>query len=242
MPRMARIVVPNTPHHIVQRGHNKQTVFVSDDDYRYYLANLFEWKERLSCKVYGWCLMTNHIHLIINPGEDVDSLGLLMKRLAAKQTRFVNRLEDRTGSLWEGRYKSCPIQTDEYLLACCRYVDLNPVRAHMVANPEDYRWSSYRTKIGLTQNKILDVDACYFGLGQTLAQRQSRYRQWVMQDTSESELTMIREASKHSQPIGSTQFATEIEEKLGVRVSLNKPGRPRKLLEVNECSVFYGAR
>ena len=88
MPRMARIVVPNTPHHIVQRGHNKQKVFASDDDYQYYLANLFEWKERLNCKVYGWCLMTNHIHLIINPGEEVDSLGLLMKRLAAKQPRF----------------------------------------------------------------------------------------------------------------------------------------------------------
>jgi len=99
MPRMARIVVPNTPHHIVQRGHNKQVVFVSEDDYQYYLENLVEWKEQLQCEVYAWCLMTNHIHLIINPGEEVDNLGRLMKRLAGKQTRYVNRVEQRTGSL-----------------------------------------------------------------------------------------------------------------------------------------------
>ena len=132
-------MVPNTPHHIVQRGHNKQVVFVSDDDYQYYLENLFEWKAQLNCKVYAWCLMTNHIHLVINPGDEVDNLGKLMKRLAGKQTRYVNRLERRSGSLCEGRYKSSPIETDTYLLACCRYVELNPVRAKMVEKPEEYR-------------------------------------------------------------------------------------------------------
>ena len=95
MPRKARIVVPNTPHHIVQRGHNKQVVFVNDDDYQYYLENVFEWKEQLNCKVYAWCLMTNHIHLIINPGDEMDNLGKLMKLLAGKQTRYVNRLSKK---------------------------------------------------------------------------------------------------------------------------------------------------
>ena len=132
MPRKARVVVPNTPHHIVQRGHNKQVVFVERRDYYYYLQNLREWKEKLGCKLYAYCLMTNHIHLIVDPGDEPDNLALLMKRVTARQTRLVNYLEKRTGSLWEGRYKSSPIDTNEYLLTCCRYVEMNPVRAGMV--------------------------------------------------------------------------------------------------------------
>jgi len=228
MPRKARIVVPNTPHHIVQRGHNKQLVFVSDDDYQYYLENVFEWKEQLNCKIYAWYLMTNHIHLVINPGDEVDNLGKLMKRLAGKQTRYVNRLEKRTGSLWEGRYKSSPIETEAYLLACCRYVELNPVRAKMVKNPEDYHWSSYQEKTGLKEQKNMDSDACYLSLGNTQEKRMSRYKQWVESDVSEQEIKSIREAMQHGHPTGSQLFTESIEKKLGIRLSLNKPGRPKK--------------
>jgi len=136
MPRRARIILSNTAHHIVQRGHNRQAVFIEDADYQYYLRTLREWKEELAIKVYGYCLMTNHVHLIIDPCEDRDNLGKLMKRLAGRQTRYVNYLERRSGSLWEGRYKSSPIETDTYLLACCRYVELNPVKAGMVKRTE----------------------------------------------------------------------------------------------------------
>ena len=241
MPRNARIVVPNTPHHIVQRGHNKQVVFAGDDDYQYYLENLFEWKEQLNCKVYAWCLMTNHIHLIINPGNEIDSLAKLMKRLAGKQTRYVNRLEKRTGSLWEGRYKSSPVETDAYLLACCRYVELNPVRAKMVEKPEDYRWSSYKEKTGLKEVKNIDIDPCYLSLGETPEQRMTRYKQWVETDVTEYELKSIREAMQRGQPTGSLLFAESIENKLGIRLSLNKPGRPKKEMEqIQEARVNYG--
>lgn len=116
MARKARIVVSNTPHHIIQRGHNKSVVFVSEDDYTYYFDNLNEWKQASGCKIYAYCLMTNH-HLIVDPGPDSGTLGLLMKRLAGRQTRYVNRLESRSGTLWEGRYKSNPIQVETYLLA-----------------------------------------------------------------------------------------------------------------------------
>ena len=148
MPRKARIVLANCPHHIIQRGHNRAAVFAEDRDYLYYLENLSEWKSQLGCRVYSYCLMTNHIHLIIDPGDHPANLGLLMKRVTARQTRFVNQLERRSGSLWEGRYKSSPIETDSYLLACCRYIELNPVRAMMVLSAQHYRWSSYRAKIG----------------------------------------------------------------------------------------------
>ena len=156
MPRLSRIILPNQPHHIIQRGHNKQDVFLSEDDYRYYLENLNDWKQRLGCKIYAYCLMTNHGHLIIDPGSKATSLSLLMKRVAGRQTRYVNRRYRRTGTLWEGRYKSSPIETDAYLLACCRYVELNPVRAHIVRLPEQYQWSSYRSKVGLAEWSGLD--------------------------------------------------------------------------------------
>ena len=139
MPRTGRVVLPNHPHHIVQRGHNRQVVFAADEDFEYYLDTLKEWKRAHGIKVYGYCLMTNHVHLVLEPPEEIAALGRLMKRLAGRQTRFVNRLEGRRGTLLESRYKSSPIQTDAYLLACCRYVDLNPVRARMVARTEDYR-------------------------------------------------------------------------------------------------------
>jgi len=103
MPRTARLVVPDHPHHIIHRGHNRQPVFVSDDDYRYYLDNLLEWKTKLKCRLYAYCLMTNHVHLIVDPGENEVNLAKLMKRVAGRQTRYVNKLEKRTGTLWEGR-------------------------------------------------------------------------------------------------------------------------------------------
>ena len=114
MPRQARLVIPHFPHHVIQRGHNRQVVFAGDDDYLFYLDTLQEWKARLGCRIYAHCLMTNHVHLVIDPGEDPDNLARLMKRVAGRQTRYVNRMEQRSGSLWEGRYKSSLIQDDAY--------------------------------------------------------------------------------------------------------------------------------
>ncbi len=122
MPRKARVLVPNCPHHIVQRGHNRTAVFLADEDYQYYLENLREWKEELGIKLYAWCLMTNHIHIIAEPGQDAMTLSLLMKRVNGRQSAYVNKLEGRSGSLWEGRYKASLIQRDSYLLCCYRYI------------------------------------------------------------------------------------------------------------------------
>jgi REP element-mobilizing transposase RayT len=115
MPRLGRVVLPNYPHHIVQRGHNRQVVFAAEHDFKYYLETLSEWRSIYEVRIYAWCLMTNHIHLIVEPPENVARLGQLMKRLSGRQTRYVNRLEGRSGTLWESRYKSSPIQTDELI-------------------------------------------------------------------------------------------------------------------------------
>ncbi len=129
MPRMARVVLPNYPHHVVQRGHDRQVVFAGAGDCRRYLRDLRELKEAFDVRVYAYCLMTNHVHLLLSPGERASGLGRLMKALAARATRYRNRLERRSGTLWEGRYKSSVVDSDAYLLACCRYIELNPVRA-----------------------------------------------------------------------------------------------------------------
>ncbi len=127
MPRMGRIVLPNYPHHVVQRGHNRQVVFAAEQDYRRYISDLRELKDVFGVKVYAYCLMTNHVHLLLAPGEAVAGLGQLMKALAARATRYRNRLEGRTGTLWESRYKSSVVESDAYLLACCRYIGFYPV-------------------------------------------------------------------------------------------------------------------
>lgn len=226
MPRRRRIAVPCYPHHIVQRGHNRRAVFVTDDDRLAYLATLREFRQELGLQLHGYCLMTNHVHLIVNPGGDANNLGLLMKRLAGRHTRRINRLKRRTGTAWEGRFKCSPIESDSYLLACARYVDLNPVRAHIVEQPEDYRWSSYRARIGLSDCSWLDPDPCFLALAPTSEQRQRRYREFVTRGIPEQQIEFLRAAIQRNQLTGSDAFSLEIEQRIGERIFNRRPGRP----------------
>ncbi len=226
MPRKARILVPNYPHHIVQRGHNRKVVFLTDEDYRYYLENLKEWKTRLGINLYAWCLMTNHIHLILEPGHDASTVSELMKRLAGRQAAFVNKHEGRSGALWEGRFKASPIQRDNYLLACCRYVEMNPVRANMVAGPRQYRWSSYRERVGLIDAGLLDMDASYLGLADDVIKRTECYKTYLKQGASDKETELLRSAWARNQLTGNDRFVDEIERRTNRRVEFRARGRP----------------
>jgi putative transposase len=226
MPRMGRIVLPNYPHHVVQRGHNRQVVFAHSDDCQRYLADLKELKQAFGVKVYAYCLMTNHVHLLLAPGEAVTGLGQLMKALAARATRYRNRLEGRTGTLWESRYKSSVVQTDAYLLACSRYIELNPVRAGMVASPADFIWSSYRTRIGLEADDWLDSDPCFLALADTQARRRERYATFVGQAAPSDEVNLIRDAMQRGQLTGNNRFIDEIERIAGLRIERRGRGRP----------------
>ena len=218
MPRKARVLVPNYPHHIVQRGHNKKEVFRVKQDYQYYLDNLKEWKEALGIKLYAWCLMTNHIHIIAEPGDDAMTISQMMKRVNGKQSAFVNRLEGRTGTLWEGRYKASPIQRDAYLLSCVRYVELNPLTAGLVGDLEAYPWSSYPERAGLEKRTMLDLDCCYLGLGQTERKRLNRYREFLSQPNQSEDISRIRKGYQRNQLTGNRQFVDEIEERIGYRI------------------------
>jgi putative transposase len=190
--RKPRVVVVGYPHHVVQRGHNRKDVFPTDADRRAYLRTLAQFRSELNIRVYGYCLMTNHVHLIIAPQESPASLSVLMKNLAGRHAQRLNKVYERSGSAWEGRFKCSPIKSDRYLLACSRYVDLNPVRAGLVSKPEDYAWSSYRAKAGLETCAWLDPDPCFQALATTAERRQSRYREFVAQGVDELELAFLR--------------------------------------------------
>lgn len=229
MPRSSRVICPNTPHHIVQRGHNRQAVFISDDDYRYYLKNLIYFKQEFNCRIYSYCLMTNHVHLIVDPGSKPELLSLLMKHVAGRQARYVNRLEKRSGSLWEGRFKSSIVSTVEYLAACCRYVELNPLRAGIVKHPGKYQWSSYTSKANGERDLAVNLDRTYLALGNNEKERQVAYAQYVLTAAPEHEIKLIRNALQRGQLTGSETFREEISLKLGIRFSNRGPGRPRKI-------------
>jgi len=222
MPRIGRVVAPNLPHHVVQRGHNRNAVFVDDGDYSYYLDTLGNWTRQLQVKVYAWCLMTNHVHLLLDPGDDIKSIGLLMKRLAGRQTRFVNKQENRTGSLWDGRYKMSIVDSDEYFLQCCRYIELNPVKAKMVIRPRDYRWSSYRENAGLSASVIVDRH----GFTNLCDVSFEAYREYVAENTPPSEAEFIAQRLESNRLTGGNGFVKEIERRTGIRLEYKHPGRP----------------
>ena len=225
MPRTGRIVLQDYPHHVVQRGHNRQVVFAEAADYERYLSDLRELKEALGVRVYGYCLMTNHVHLLLGPRRD---LGALMKALAGRATRYRNRLEQRSGTLWESRYKSSLVQTDTYLLACCRYIELNPVRARMVGVPQDYAWSSARERLGLNDADVLDWHPTYLSLGRSAVDRQKRYAQFLKDAIPVGEWGLIRDSLQRGQLTGNARFVDEIERIIGKRVEHRGRGRPRK--------------
>ncbi|MGA9704458.1 transposase [Pseudomonas sp.] len=227
MPRMARLVLPNYPHHVVQRGHNKQVVFADVADFKNYLSNLQELKQALAVKVYAFCLMTNHVHLLLDPGDDPTALARLMKVLAARTTRYRNRLEGRTGTLWESRYRSSIVQNDTYLLACTRYIELNPIRARMVAHPSDYPWSSFNTRFDTTPGADwLDELPCFESAGLAPDEKRARYAVLIEQGVPTSEIQLIRNALQRGQLTGNSVFVDEIEKITGLRITNRGRGRP----------------
>lgn len=228
MARRRRVAIAGYPHHVVQRGHNRRDVFASDADRLSYLATLREFRDELGLKVHGYCLMSNHVHLIIDPGDDVEHLSQLMKRLAGRHTRRLNCLARRTGTAWEGRFRCSPIESERYLLACTRYVDLNPVRAGLVRRPEDYPWSSFRARIGVEPWTWLDPDPSYLALASNATDRARRYRQFVEQGIHAEELRFIREAVQHNQLTGSDAFVTQIAQNVGDWIVHGRAGRPKK--------------
>jgi len=225
MPRRARLSVPGIPWHIIQRGNNRAVCFYAEEDYRRYLDELTELSRRFGCAVHAYALMTNHVHLLLTP-EQSDSAALLMKHLGQRYVQYINRSYRRTGTLWEGRFRSCLTQTEDYVLACYRYIELNPVRAGMVRHPRDYRWSSFHANGDGKADALLSPQAEYLRLGSNPEERRQAYRALFKAHIDEGLLGEIRQATNGNFVLGSKRFQQEIGRMLKVRVSPGQAGRP----------------
>jgi putative transposase len=219
--------LPNIPIHIIQRGNNRQACFFSDDDYRVYLDWLGENARKTGCKIHAYVLMTNHVHLLITAGQD-DAPGQLMKALGQRYVQYVNRTYRRSGTLWEGRYRSCLIQDETYLLACQRYIELNPVRAAMVDHPAEYPWSSYRANAQGEEDALVTAHPLYAVLGGDAATQQAGYRELFRYELVPGLVDEIRQATNGNFALGNENFTKQVSEALGRRVVPGKSGRPLK--------------
>jgi putative transposase len=229
-PRLPRVLIPHCAHHIVQRGHSRKDVFIGPNDCDAYLDDLCSKKAELDVQVHAYCLMSNHVHLLLTPGRDATAISRLMKELARRATRRWNIQRAGSGSLWEARFKSSIVQTEKYLLACCRYIELNPVRAGMVAHAGEYPWSSYRGRMGLWPDKVLDLHPIYLGLGSSEILRRTAYRNYLDSEVSEADLLTIRAGSRTSVPTSDERFVRELEDLLGRKVAPGARGRPLKVV------------
>lgn len=230
MPRRPRLSLPGVPLHLIQRGNNRGACFYADEDYSYYLDHLAEQATKHGCRVHAYCLMTNHVHLLLTSTHE-NSLGGLMKALGQRYVQYVNRTYRRTGTLWEGRFRSCLMQDDAYVLACYRYIELNPVRAGMVAHPADYRWSSYRANAQGEIDPVLTPQTLYLAQGADQPTRQAAYRDLFRNELEAGLVDEIRLATNGNFALGDSRFTAQIEQALGRRTTPGKPGRPVKRTE-----------
>lgn len=175
MPRKPRVVMPGQPHHVLQRGNNRQAIFFSEADYRSFLEALQAACERYGCVVHAYALMTNHIHLLMTPGTE-DGLSRVMQSVGRRYVRYINDTYRRTGTLWEGRFKCSLVDTVDYLWRCFVYIEMNPVRAGMVRAPEDYRWSSFRANGLGRPDALLTAHKLYERLASDATGCQQAYR------------------------------------------------------------------
>ena len=195
MSRAPRVFLPNVPLHVVQRGHNRCPVFFGGADCRRYLTWLREAAETYRLAVHGYVLMTNHVHLLVTPG-DAASLGLTLQSLNRRYVCYINDREGRSGTLWEGRRRAAPIDSEAYLMTCLRYIELNPVRAGLVSDPAQYAWSSHRHHaLGYADN-LIKTHTVYLALGRSPRERQHAYVNLFRSVLSEAALKSIRSATR----------------------------------------------
>lgn len=227
MPRRPRLHVDDTPLHIVQRGHNREACFFAEEDYHCYLHWLGEGLKERACHLHAYALMTNHVHLLLTP-ERAETIPKLIISLGRRYVQYINRSYKRTGTLWDSRYKSSLVHAETYFLSCQRYIELNPVRAGMVEDPAQYRWTSYRANaLGQTEH-WLTTHLLYQSLGKNDAERQSAYRALFRTELDREAIDDIRLALNQNQPLGSERFHRDIENMLGMRREARPRGRPRK--------------
>lgn len=230
MARLPRFYFPGCAQHIIQRGNNREACFYDEDDYKAYLRFLKEAASKYQVAIHAFVLMTNHVHLLVT-ASDAQGVSRLMQALGRKYVQYFNFTHGRTGTLWEGRYKSTLVDTDTYLLTVYRYIELNPVRAGMVSHASEYPWSSYQSNALGKSIQILTSHVQYLLLGKTDSERQESYRSLFSGRMPDRELTAIREATNKAWVLGDERFRAKIEATTGRRAVPLGRGGDRKSAE-----------
>ena len=210
MARLPRYVLPGQPQHVIQRGNNRGVTFFAEEDYSFYRECLREACDQHGCAVHAYVLMTNHIHLLVTPDHST-SIAKVMQSVGRRYVQYINYTYQRSGTLWEGRYKATLIDSEQSLLTCSRYIELNPVRAGIVAHPGDYPWSSFRAHAHGQTDKLIQDHSLYTALGNTDITRQEAYRDLFKAQIDATTLNLIRESTNKAWAMGSDWFRKEIE-------------------------------
>ena len=227
MARQPRLTVAGYPHHIIQRGNNRQAIVRDDADRERLLGLWLEYSRQFKVAIHAWVIMDNHFHLLATP-ETGDGLPMMMQAVGRAYVRYFNLRHGRSGTLWEGRYRSTLIESERYLLACMVYIDLNPVRAGMVAQPADYRWSSHRHCIGQASDKLVSPHALFWGLGNTPFAREAAYAALVDAGLNPVQQTQLTQSTLSGWALGSAEFLQDLGASTPRRLQPGKPGRPAK--------------
>ena len=227
MARRRRLYVPGVAHHIIQRGNNREACFYEESDYKAYLALLKENADKHKVAVHAFVLMTNHVHLLCTPNNEIGNSRLLQS-VGRRYVQLFNSKYGRTGTLWEGRFKSTLVQSEKYLLNVYRYIELNPVRAGMVKQASEHPWSSYRCNAMGKNLKVIAPHAEYLNLGLTDEKRQEAYRALFRGHVPEATIKEIRDGTNKARIIGDGRFRQEITIKAGLRTTPFKRGGDRK--------------
>jgi putative transposase len=222
MPRIARVVISGYPYHIIQRGNNRQAIFFEDEDRRGYLDLLRNYSKKWACKILAYCLMGNHVHLLVEPNKEI-GLSKFMQGVSLCYTQRVNRKYQRTGRLWECRYHSCLVEKDTYLLAVCRYIECNPVRANIVRAAAEYGWSSAKAHVLGKRDPLLGDSNWLVEIIDL-----QHYHSYLVEEESQNELRAIRCMTQQGRPLGTLKFQQEIEQALKRKLIPRLRGRPRK--------------
>ena len=218
-------MLPGVGVHVVHRGNNRADCFFRDEDRAFYLFHLSRLLPRSECDLHAYCLMGNHVHLLLS-ARVASGCGRLMKGIAQLYAQYINKTYGRSGYLWESRYKSCLVQLEDYLLACYRYIELNPVRARLVRRPDEYPWSSYAANAKGEPSPLITPHGQYVSLGRDAAERQAVYREMFGSLLGDQQLDEIRSATNGGYVLGSPAFKRAISRIVGRRVEKGSAGRP----------------
>ena len=235
MARKSRVLIPGMLYHIIHKGHNDGECFFNEQCYRFYLKSFEDAINLYDGKLHAYVLLNNLVHILITPASS-KGIPRIMQTVGSRYTQYANKRFQRTGTLWDGRYKSCLVCAEEYLISCQLYIEYLPVLKGLVKNPGEYRWSSYCANALGYSKSIVTPHPIYINLGEDIGTRCTSYRILFNDKSKFTDLRKLGDKLEHNKYLGDSNFRLEVEKKLGSSLGYSKCGRPRKVPD--ELSLY----